>query len=187
MATVRQRDAFAAIDFEVTIKDYAKLKREMKAFDPELRRAMDKEIRETLKPIATDAKGRVPVSPMTNWRKAKKPRGEWGDRLAWDQSTVKKGIRVRQGGKRKKGSATFAAWRITNDSAAGAVFEVAGKKDAGGTLSRRAFIANLSLAGGQPSRLIWSSWDKVNGEKAVTENVRDIVRKYEAMFQAKID
>lgn len=127
---LKRRNAYDEINFDTTVKGYAELKKELKAFDPELRRAMDKEIRENVQPVATLAKSYVPTTVMTGWRKAQNPRGKkgWGDRIGWDQSEVKKGIGVKQGGKRSRGRATSTAWKISNVAGGGVIYELAGSK-----------------------------------------------------------
>jgi hypothetical protein len=188
MFQLNRRDAASEIDFEVTVKDYAKFKNELKAFSPELRREMDREIRSNLTPIATLAKSLVPVSVMRNWRKADNAFSEkgWGSRLAWDQSEVKKGITVKQGGRRARGKATQSAWRITNSTGAGVVYELAGSKtDGDATFGGRQFVTNIRNVGGlKTSRLIWRAWDESKGEEQITKDIKAIVEKYETILQA---
>jgi hypothetical protein len=122
---------------------------------------------------------------MRNWKSGGD--GVWSDRLGWDQSAVIKGIAVRQGGKRSRGSATSAGWRIQNKSAAGAVYELAGKKSSGSGTAGMSFINAITLRGGRPSRLIWRAWDAKGGEQAITRSVVETIHKFENELQRKLD
>jgi hypothetical protein len=187
MFNVNKRNAYNEIDFDVTVKDYSKFKKELKAFSPELRRAMDREIRSNLTPIATLAKGYVPANVMRNWRKTDNPNAEWGPRIGFDQSEVKKGIAVRQGGKRARGNATQSAWRIVNRSGAGVIYELAGSKSDGSGFNGRQFVENIRNVGGKKtSRLIWRAWDESRGEERITDDIKTIVAKYEAILQQSL-
>jgi hypothetical protein len=115
------------LETTVVLNGYNDFKKKLKAADADMRKAMDKEIKSFITPVSSLAKSYVPSVAMRNWKSG--GQGVWSSRLGWDQSEVLKGIVVRQGGSRSKGSATSAAWRIQNKSAAGAVYELAGKKD----------------------------------------------------------
>jgi len=183
---LKRRNAYDEINFDTTVKGYAELKKELKAFDPELRRAMDKEIRENVQPVATLAKSYVPTTVMTGWRKAQNPRGKkgWGDRIGWDQSEVKKGIGVKQGGKRSRGRATSTAWKISNVAGGGVIYELAGSKTKGEGKSGQQFVQNISNVGGaKTSRLIWRAWDESKAEHTLTRDVQAIVKKYEQILE----
>jgi hypothetical protein len=189
MFQINKRDALQEINFDVTVKDYAKFKKELKAFSPELRREMDREIRSNLTPIATLAKSYVPETVMRNWRRPSKPRSDnkWSTSIAWDASEVKKGITVRQGGKRARGNAVQSAWRITNRAGAGVVYELAGSQSEGEGPHGAQFVRNIRNVGGmKTSRLIWRAWDESRGEEQISQDIKAIVEKYEAILQASI-
>jgi hypothetical protein len=189
MFNVQKRDAKREINFDVTVKDYTKFKRELKAFSPALRKDMDREIRSTLQPISQRAKELVPSSVMRNWRKRPNAKSQdgWGNRIGFDQSEIKRGIAVRQGGKRARGKATSSAWRIINQKGAGVIFELAGSKTDGEGIAGRQFVENIRNVGGQKtSRLIWRAWDEKNGEQILTRDVKLIVEKYEKILQDSI-
>lgn len=173
------------LETTVVLNGYNDFKRKLKLADSDLRKAMDKEIKSFITPVATLAKSFVPAVAMRNWKSGGK--GKWGDRLGWDQSAVLKGIIVRQGGSRSKGSATSAAWRIQNKSAAGAVYELAGKKTSGSGTAGMTFINAITLRGGRPSRLIWRAWDAKGGEQAVTRGVLETIHKFENQLQRELN
>lgn len=173
------------LETTVVLYGYNDFKKKLKVADSDLRKAMDKEIKSFITPVSTLAKSYVPAVAMRNWKSGGK--GEWGDRLGWDQSAVLKGITVRQGGSRSKGSATSAAWRIRNMSAAGAVYELAGKKSLGSGTAGISFINAITLRGGRPSRLIWRAWDAKGGEQAITRGVLETINKFENQLQSQLD
>jgi hypothetical protein len=173
------------LEASVVLYGYNDFKKKLKEADAELRKAMDKEIRDFITPVSSLAKAYVPSVAMRNWKSGGD--GVWSDRLGWDQSAVIKGIAVRQGGKRSRGSATSAGWRIQNKSAAGAVYELAGKKSSGSGTAGMSFINAITLRGGRPSRLIWRAWDAKGGEQAITRSVVETIHKFENELQRKLD
>lgn len=173
------------LETTVVLNGYNDFKKKLKDADVDLRKAMDKEIRDFITPVSSLAKTYVPAVAMRNWKSGGK--GEWNGRLGWDQSQIIKGIVVRQGGKRSRGSATSAAWRIQNKSAAGAVYELAGKKSQGQGIAGMTFINAITSRGGRPSRLIWRAWDEKGGEKAITRGIVETIHKFENELQSKLD
>lgn len=180
MATVNQ----GGIGVEADIYGYDRLKRLMKEIDPEIRKRMDKEIRTTLKPIAERAKAEAPTTVMSGWMD-ERWQGKWAKRR-YDRAHVAKGISVRQGGKRTRGSVTKTAWKVTSKSAAGSIYEVAGRKSAGKTPQGRAFIANLNRDG-KASRLLWRAFEHEGGGEKFNRGVAEIIHRYESELQARIN
>jgi hypothetical protein len=173
------------LETTVVLNGYNEFKKKLKLADADLRKAMDKEIKSFITPVSSLAKSYVPSVAMRNWKSG--GNGQWSSRLGWDQSEVLKGIVVRQGGSRSKGSATSAAWRIQNKSAAGAVYELAGKKSSGSGTAGISFVNAITLRGGRPSRLIWRAWDAKGGEQAITRSVLETINKFENELQSKLD
>lgn len=177
-----------AYDSKVVLYGYNEFKALLKKWDPELRKAMDKEVRAFLTPVSQLARSYAPATVMRNWRKPKNPRtgSRWGQR-GWDQAEVVKGIVVRQGGKRSRGSAISTAWKIQNKSAAGAIYETAGKRSSGDGIAGQSFIAAITLRGGRASRLIWRAWDQSGGDKEITSSVVEIINRYENELQDRMN
>jgi hypothetical protein len=174
----------ATEETKVVLYGYNRFKKILKQADPDLRKKMDKEIRSFLTPVSSLAKAKAGQvgTPLSGWTPETEGNGKWADR-AWDTNVVQRGIAVRQGGKRSRGSATSAAWRITNKSAPGAIYELAGRKSHGKTVAGRTFVSMLRERGGEPSRLIWAAWDEKGGEKAISRDVAETVMKYENELQ----
>lgn len=185
-------DVLQQLEIRSSFDGYNEFKKALKDASPELRKAMDKEIRSLLKPVITDARARVPFQPLSGWRIGNGRVGEsGGSRLPdWDQSTVRKGIVLRQGGKRSRGHSTQSAWKIQNKSAAGQVFELAKKQRApavkGYKNSGRVMTTALTLFHGETSRLIWAAWDAAGGEKKLTREVTMVVKTYEGKLAQQI-
>ena len=194
MASKRPKPSFTAkaqADFtgrsgwnlDSALYNYAETKALMKDFSPELRKAMDKEIRATLSPIAKRAKSFVPQQPLSGWNY-----GDAGERYSpgrlpfWNPSLAKRGIAVRQGGRRSKGAVTQAAWKITNSSPAGAALETAGRGP-----STHAFVQAIRNQHGKPSRLIWRAWDEAGGEKNITAKVVATIKESESLLQTQLN
>ena len=170
---------------ETVLYGYNEFKKILKQADPDLRKQMDKEIRSFLNPVSSLAKTKVPGSVLSGWTPEAEGSGKWSAK-AWDQSKVVRGIGIRQGGARKRGSATSAAWRITNANAAGAIYELAGLKSKGKTPAGRTFVEMLMKRGGRPSRLIWKAWDEKGGERVITRDIAEVVSTYERELQRKL-
>ena len=171
---------------KVVLYGYNRFKKLLKQADPELRRNMDKEIRSILTPVSSLAKSKAASAQgLSGWRANADQSGKWADR-AWSSSQAAQGISVRQGGKRSKGSATSAAWRITNKSAPGAIYELAGKKSHGTTPAGVAFVRALRERGGAPSRLIWAAWDEKGASQAIPRRIGGVVNKYETELQNRL-
>lgn len=174
-------------DLDLALYNYAETKALMKETDPALRKAMDKTIKGLLNPIAKRAKSFVPEQPLTGWNYGgagdRYPPNSSGNGLPfWNPSLAKRGIAVRQGGKRSKGSVTQAAWKITNSSAAGAAFETAGRGP-----SQHAFVKSIMQQHGKPSRLIWRAWDQAGGDNKVVAQVVATIHEYESLLQTQLN
>lgn len=156
--------------------------RALKVFAPEVGKAMDRRIKAALEPIVTEARRNVPTIALSGWDN--EGTGEWSTRLGWDAAQVRKGIKVRKGGgttaaARRMGART--AYRIVNQSAAGAVFELAGRRSTG------RFQSALNQQHGIASRLIWDAWDRHGGKDEITAEIEVAVRDAEDELQRVFD
>ena len=104
-------------------------------------------------------------TPMRGWRKtpAANPRSRGGAGWpAWNVSEVQAGITKSRTQGKVRGDYTTSAGALVNKSAAGAIFEVAGRNSKP-KLSRTAsdqFLINMGNKFGKASRLIWAVVDK---------------------------
>jgi len=140
----------------------------LKQFDKAAARKFNKVINDALTSAERSADNLVvqftnPVygTPMRGWRKtsAANPRTRGGAGWpAWDVSTIQAGITKSRAQGKVRGDYTTSAGALVNKSAAGAIFEVAGRTP--GSARKNQFIRYLSNSFGKASRLIWAVVDK---------------------------
>lgn len=101
---------------------------QMNKVNPESRKALNKEVRATAKPIVARAKGFIPSSaPLSGWESTS---GAWGSRH-YDYGVMKRGIGFSTGStKPNRNGYSYLAY-FYNASAAGAIYETAGRKTSG--------------------------------------------------------
>ena len=142
----------------VTIDNVKETRRLMTKFAPEVKKALDKANREAGKPMLNLAKGKFVDQPMTNW-------GRWiakkdGRNLGWSQAEAIKGIKIKQRGRARR-SPYSGVLQIRNESAVGAIFEMAGRRNQPSTPQGAQFIENLQNIVSVPlkglSRGIWKA------------------------------
>jgi len=181
---------------KVELRGNADLRKALRTFTPDLQKALDKELRIALKPIVSAARGFVTSEPpMTNWR----PRSFSEARFpAYNSGLIRSGIVASTTPSKHNPNGFTGMAKIQNKSAAGAIYELAGRTPpgyqpwvgpkAGGSgkgVSRsvnpgagRQFVANLpplvsSLKG--QGRLIFRAWAENQGKaegaamKAISE------------------
>lgn len=109
-------------------------------------------------------------TPMSGWRQSNpaRPSSTRGGAgwPAWRPAEVAAGIVKSKAQGRVSGNYTTSAGKLINKSAAGAIFEVAGRNTKGSAArtSGAQFLRNLGNRFGKASRLIWSVVDK-DGER----------------------
>tara|TARA_R110000823_G_scaffold248798_1_gene372341 strand:- start:1322 stop:1993 length:672 start_codon:yes stop_codon:yes gene_type:complete len=132
----------------VVIDGTVELTKALKEANPILHKEVQKEIAGHLRSIVNKARGYVPsTAPLSGWANDV---GEWGYR-AFDAGTIKRGITYSTTPSRpnKRGFRTLAA--IYNKSAAGAIYETAGRKNPQGQKpSNRAYSYTQK-------KMVWNS------------------------------
>lgn len=171
-----------APQMRVTVVGLRDMKKALAQVAPDLKKEMEKNIRLAIQPVRERAQSLVPNRPLSGWRSGGS--GEWASRLGWDASKVRSGIAIRQGGGRVRTAGVLTAWRLTNANAAGAVYELAGRKSGGSSPQGRTFISQLTRQAA-PSRLIWRAWDDLGGDDIVTPKVVEAIENAEREFQAR--
>ena len=184
----------------VEFKGVDNLRKAMKNYAPDLDKALKKELTALAKPVVTKAKGYAPaVAPLTNWGR------EGGKFPTYNGSLVKRGIRFSTA--RKKNSRGFSSSvRIVNATAAGAIYETAGRKNPWGQpwvgpkgpagkkyshsinkYAGRDFNAAMGGVfkgkGEEKGRLIYRAWEEDQG-KTQDAMIKAIIRA-DAEFQKK--
>lgn len=97
--------------------------------NPESRKELNKEVKAAAKPIVVKARGFVPAtSPLSGWERTSET--GWGKR-AFDSNIMKRGIGFSTGSTKPNYRGFSYLAYFYNKSAAGAIYETAGRKTAG--------------------------------------------------------
>ena len=158
----------------------------LESFDKQAVKEFTKVINSELKSAKQDAQGFVAGEPpLSGWNTvpAVKPRTRGGAGWpAWDQSIIKAGITsTRAEGKVNKSKGyTTSAGALKNRSAAGVIYELAGRTNKTGK-----FIKNLEGQVGTASRLIWKSVDK--NRDRIEQNVSQALDKAKSTLQKNLN
>jgi len=136
------------VEMKVEVVGVAEALKTLAKVDPELRKAVIKDMKAAAGPLESAARAGVPARPLTNW---------YGWRGGFDKSKAQKGIKVAfRGGKVKgKGGDHFPLLSLRQTNAGGAIFEMAGRKSSG-VGSGVPMIEKLNTFG-EASRTLWPS------------------------------
>lgn len=145
------------------VKGADKLRKALKQFEPDLAKETTKELGFLLKPITAKARGYMPSeSPLSGW--AERPDGK-GKFPTFNPTIAKRGISY----KTTPSKPNRRGWRslvsIINKSAAGAIYETAGRKNPGGNFSPRLDrgVSQMKGQGKFEGRAIFRAWDEDQG------------------------
>jgi hypothetical protein len=109
------------------LKGAIELRKALREFAPDLAKETQKEIAGLLKPITAKARGFIPsTAPLSGWGKPSS--GTW-ERLQWSSSDAKRGIGYKTTPSKPNRSGFRSLARIVNASAAGSMYETAGRKN----------------------------------------------------------
>jgi len=153
-------------------------------FDKQAVKEFDKVINSELRGAKKDAQGFVKSDPpLSGWntQPARNPRTRGGAGWpAWDQSIIKAGISVTKAEGKVRSDYTTSAGALKNKSAAGVIYELAGRKNKTGR-----FISSLQRKEGNASRLVWKAVDK-NKEKIIN-NVNKALQEAKDKLQKNLN
>ena len=108
----------------VEVKGGLALRKALKKFAPDLAKETQKEIASFLKPVVSQARGFIPSqAPLSGWGKA----SATGRFPEWSSSAAKRGIGYKTTPSKPNRSGFRSLARIQNASAAGAIYETAGR------------------------------------------------------------
>ena len=109
----------------VEVRGALELRKAIKKFSPDLAKETRKELASLLAPIVKTARGFVPsTAPLSGWGKAPTTTGRFP---IWDTRAAKGGIGYKTSPSRPNNQGFRAVARIVNASAAGAIYETAGR------------------------------------------------------------
>ena len=144
----------------------------------------NKVINSELKSAKQDAQSYVSSTPpLSGWntQPARNPRTRGGKGWpAWDQSIIKAGITSTKAEGKVRADYTTNAGGLINKSAAGVIYELAGRKNKTGN-----FISNLDIKADTASRLIWKSVDK--NKDRIEKNIFEALEKAKATLRKHLD
>jgi len=143
------------------VKGADKLRKALKQYEPDLAKETTKELGNLLKPIAAKARGYMPSeSPLSGWAARSFNEGRFP---TYNPTIAKRGITYKTSPSRPNSRGWRSLVSILNKSAAGAIYETAGRKNPGGNFSPR--------LGGDPKgqgklqgRGIFRAWNEDQGK-----------------------
>lgn len=111
-----------------TVKGALELRRALRNFTPDLAKETQKEIASFLKPIVKQARGYIPSNEQapSGWLVGNQ-KGKW-ERVGFDSQIAKRGIGYKTTPSKANRRGFRALASIINKSAAGAIYETAGRK-----------------------------------------------------------
>lgn len=146
----------------------------LKELDPEANKDVTKTLRASAKRLQNEARGLIDSAGLSGW-------GNW--RGGYDPTTISNGIKITTAKRRKRGTAVSNVIGVQNTTAAGVIWELAGRKT-NGTPPRPGinpktgytygngvgFVAAIrSKSGKRASRLVWGAYDSPQEWSADTE------------------
>lgn len=137
----------------------------LKAFEPDLLKAMNKEIRQSLAPVRQRAKGIYPG-------------GAWSINI--NSKKILGSIAASAGGGLDPNS-----WGNSGAGTKAAIFEFIGSRYMGKRPQVTGLIASLERRYGSPGRFLWQAWDEMGS--GVLDNIEEAVRGAERDLQANLD
>jgi hypothetical protein len=157
----------------------------LEKFDKDAVKSFNKVINSELRNAKKDAQGFVKAdAPLSGWstQPARNPRSRGGAGWpAWDQSVIKAGISSSKAEGKVRRDYTTSAGALKNRSAAGVIYELAGRSNRGtGT-----FISNLEKQESQASRLVWKSVDK--NKDRIVNNVEKAFNNVKTQLQRNLE
>lgn len=134
----------------------------LKALDKNAARRINAAINKAAGEVATTAKGLVDPQGLSGWQR-QLPGGTAGKRRkGYSPAEVAAGIKVKRKRPKKNGPLFSSAIVISNTSAAGAIWEVAGRKSDGKTPAGMAMVKAIRQRGGAASRTVWAAADQTD-------------------------
>lgn len=156
----------------------------LQQFDKDSVKQFNKLVNSELNIAKKEAHGFVKSEPpLSGWntQPARNPRTRGGAGWpAWDQSVVRSGITVTKAERKVRRDYTTNAGALKNRSAAGVIYELAGRTNRQGN-----FIKNIEGKVGSASRLVWKAVD--NNRPRIERNVANALNDLKAKLQRNLD
>lgn len=141
----------------------------LKELDKNAARSINRAINKSAEQVAKVARGYVDPQGLSGWQR-QLPGGTPGNRRkGYSPAEVAAGIRVKRRRPRRRGRVVEAFVYVQNTSAAGAIWEVAGRKSGGITPAGQAMVRAIRERGGPASRTVWAATDSTEYGQAREE------------------
>jgi len=169
-----------ADDIRVLFLNLRETRRILSKVAPDIKKSLDRANRELAKPLVAAARNNLVDEPMRNW-------GAWtqdGRNLSFDIGTARKGIKVKNRGRSRR-SKYSSAMSLVNESAAGAIFEAAGRQtdsQFNDNLQRWFHVKKDGLTRG-----IWKAVFKDVGTKEITRQIEENYMQAVRVAQNRMD
>jgi len=161
------------------VKGATKLRKALKQYEPDLAKETTKELGNLLKPIAAKARGYMPAeSPLSGWAARSFNEGRFP---TYNPSIAKKGITYKTSPSKPNNRGWRSLVSLLNKSAAGAIYETAGRKNLGGNFSPR-LRGELKGDAKMQGRGIFRAWNEDQGrtQGAVIKALEGAAAKFNA-------
>lgn len=190
----------------VVVEGVVGLRKALKHLAPDIKKELDKEVREALKPIINDARSKVPGQAPGGLYNYNYPGYERKSRTSrkrgfpsYDPRAIRKGLTYSVATSRMKNSGFVSLFTLFNKSASGAIIETAGRANPGGSSESqsnnrdagRRFIGAMNGIGalkdysgrGQMStgRLLYAAYARNEG-KAVNATLKAIEKAKQNLY-----
>lgn len=179
------------LDFKVDIYGFRQTKRLMRELEPDLLKAMRKDVKSVLTPVINRAKQNTPTRPpLRRWktphnpysRPSYSPYGRWRyERLEWDTTQARREMKIRESTRRPRGGVTRPLWQLQSNNPANAAYELIGRGK-----SNVWMVRNIMKKDGDTGRVLYRAWDQLGGDR-VEKKVVDTVSRFEKEFQRRLD
>jgi hypothetical protein len=143
------------------LKGGVKLRKALREFSPDLAKETIKELGGLLRPVTNKARGYMPAeSPLSGWAVRPESKAKFP---MYDPNIAKRGIRYKTSPSRANRRGWRALVSILNTSAAGAIYETAGRKNPGGKFSPK-LGGERKGQGKLEGRSIFRAWNEDQGK-----------------------
>ena len=149
----------------VSLKGAIALRKALRQFEPDLAKETTKEIALALKPIVKKSRSLLPSNDLmlSNWTRASVK----GKFPRYDYTQAKRGITYKATPSKANNRGFRSLASIFNKTAAGAIYETAGRKKPDSTFVKNLMAktgASLSGRGKMAGRVIFRVWEEDNGK-----------------------
>jgi hypothetical protein len=179
------------LETKVEVVGVAEALKTLAKVDPELRKAVIKDMKAAAGPLESAARAGVPARPLTNWGNWERNRDGGAGPGRFNQAKAQRGIKVAfRGGKVKgKGGDHFPLLSLRQTDGPGAIFEMAGRAKGSSKRSenaeRGAQMVNKLNDFGDASRTLWPAVERNFGavESALEGAINNMSSELEKMLE----